>query len=143
MPRQFEWLLRVLLVVAFVGLPLATVLTAQTRIEFVPARPIFTADGAKVYEAYCVSCHGRTGLGNGPAARLLDEPVPNLTLIVVRDGKFDESHVVAHISGDPMHAGMESWPRILSSANPQMHEMLLVHNLCRHIQSLQVQSASR
>lgn len=142
MPR-LKWFLWVLLVVAFVGLPLATVLTAQTRIEFVPARPVAGVEGAKLYEAYCATCHGRTGLGDGPAARLLDEPVPNLTIIVVRDGKFDESHVVAHISGDPMHAGMESWPRVLASANRMAPEMLMVNNLCRHIKSLQVQSASR
>jgi len=122
MPR-LKWFFWVFLVVAFVSLPLATLLTAQTRIEYVPAKPIYTADGAKVYEAYCATCHGRAGLGDGPAALLLDEPVPNLTLIVVRDGKFDESHVVAHISGDPMHAGMASWPRVFARANRMTPEM--------------------
>jgi mono/diheme cytochrome c family protein len=38
------------------------------------ARPSFaqnTAEGKKLYETYCVACHGDKGKGNGPAAQSL------------------------------------------------------------------------
>lgn len=35
--------------------------------------------GARVYAANCASCHGETGLGDGPAGRGLNPPPVNLT----------------------------------------------------------------
>jgi mono/diheme cytochrome c family protein len=34
--------------------------------------------GAMVYRTYCASCHGATGAGDGPAARALSPPPPDL-----------------------------------------------------------------
>jgi mono/diheme cytochrome c family protein len=34
--------------------------------------------GARVYAANCASCHGETGLGDGPAGRQLSPPPANL-----------------------------------------------------------------
>ena len=35
--------------------------------------------GEKVFEQYCVSCHGRTGKGDGQLAEVLNPPPANLT----------------------------------------------------------------
>jgi mono/diheme cytochrome c family protein len=37
--------------------------------------------GAKVYEQDCASCHGTTGLGNGPVGRTLSPPPANLAFL--------------------------------------------------------------
>ena len=130
--------------VALLVMPLAAVVTAQTRIENVPARSVASADGATLFEAYCASCHGKKGRGNGPAARLLGDPVPDLALISSRDGTFRILHVQAHITDVGMHAYMPDWSSILGGVNNRYWpEPLLVHNLARHIQSLQVQNGSR
>ena len=34
--------------------------------------------GQKLYEQNCASCHGPTGLGNGPAGKNLNPPPPNI-----------------------------------------------------------------
>lgn len=34
--------------------------------------------GQKLYERNCASCHGPTGLGNGPAGKNLNPPPPNI-----------------------------------------------------------------
>jgi mono/diheme cytochrome c family protein len=47
-----------------------------------PAR----SEGAALYQTYCASCHGTTGLGNGPVAPALSRPPANLTLYTVSNG---------------------------------------------------------
>ena len=37
--------------------------------------------GAKVYEQTCASCHGTTGLGDGPVGRTLSPPPANLAFL--------------------------------------------------------------
>jgi Cytochrome c len=53
--------------------------TSPPRIDLVKARPTTSIDGATLFQAYCSSCHGPAGKGDGPAARALTEPVPDLT----------------------------------------------------------------
>ena len=43
-------------------------------------------DGEGLFRAYCASCHGRTGKGDGPTARALKRPPPDLTLLAQRSG---------------------------------------------------------
>ncbi len=45
----------------------------------VPAAAPLAARGKEVYAAACASCHGSSGLGDGPAGRQLDPPPANLT----------------------------------------------------------------
>ena len=44
----------------------------------VPSTPKSIADGANAYNRSCASCHGRTGAGDGPAAKQLNPPPSNL-----------------------------------------------------------------
>ncbi|MBL8961244.1 MAG: cytochrome c/FTR1 family iron permease [Gemmatimonadetes bacterium] len=43
-----------------------------------PTRRLDPAEGQRVYEANCASCHGSRGLGDGPQARALNPPPPAL-----------------------------------------------------------------
>jgi mono/diheme cytochrome c family protein len=45
----------------------------------VPSTPKSIADGASVYNRGCASCHGKTGAGDGPAAKQLNPKPSNLT----------------------------------------------------------------
>jgi mono/diheme cytochrome c family protein len=36
------------------------------------------SEGKTLYEANCASCHGASGLGNGPAAQALNQPPANI-----------------------------------------------------------------
>jgi mono/diheme cytochrome c family protein len=45
-----------------------------------------SAKGRLTYERYCVSCHGKTARGDGPLAKDLRVPVPDLTLVAKRAG---------------------------------------------------------
>lgn len=75
----------VVVVVALVAL--ATDVAAQNSMRpaarpvvvVVNAPPTMAVDGATLYQAYCASCHGPAGRGNGAAAHALPVPVPDLT----------------------------------------------------------------
>jgi mono/diheme cytochrome c family protein len=56
--------------------------------------------GQKLFAQYCASCHGMDGKGGGPAATSLKTPIPDLTMIEKRDGKFDQNKVQHIISGE-------------------------------------------
>jgi mono/diheme cytochrome c family protein len=57
------------------------------------------AKGQITYERYCVSCHGKTGHGDGPLAKELRVPVPDLTLLTRRaGGTYPASRVFTVIS---------------------------------------------
>ena len=50
--------------------------------------------GEQLYTAYCASCHGVDGKGNGPAAPALKTKLPDLTLMAKKKaGKFPEGDV--------------------------------------------------
>jgi mono/diheme cytochrome c family protein len=53
------------------------------------------AKGRLTYVRYCVSCHGPEAKGDGPLARDLRVPVPDLTTLAQRSGgKFPQDRVV-------------------------------------------------
>lgn len=44
------------------------------------------SEGARLYRTYCASCHGTTGLGDGPVAGVLRRAPSNLTAIAASNG---------------------------------------------------------
>jgi mono/diheme cytochrome c family protein len=55
-----------------------------------------------MYMAYCASCHGKEGQGDGPVASSLTMPPADLTTLSARNGgKFPELRVTSAIKGDP------------------------------------------
>lgn len=46
--------------------------------QTVEQEPSVVYDGAALYQGHCATCHGADGAGDGPMARLLVRPVPDL-----------------------------------------------------------------
>lgn len=66
-----------------------------------PVRLIRSLDGADLYRAYCASCHGTEGKGDGPVAPALNSKIPDLTTIKQRNGGiFPTARANKVISGD-------------------------------------------
>lgn len=61
--------------------------------------------GQALYSAHCVSCHGQTGEGDGPAATSLKVPPSNLTKITWRYQGFPAAKMADFISGEKYAVG--------------------------------------
>src|SRR4051812_28820988 len=102
---------KVTLSLAVIGLALgAASLRAADSAEAAAA-----AKGRVTYGRYCVSCHGPQAKGDGPLARDLRIPVPDLTTLAQRSGgKFPQDRVVQVIqAGESVRghgtADMPAW----------------------------------
>ncbi|MBV1930386.1 MAG: cytochrome c [Porticoccaceae bacterium] len=59
--------------------------------------------GRDLYMSYCVSCHGWTGTGDGPAGLALKTPPADLTQLSIRNGgEFPKAQVKRYIEGDQL-----------------------------------------
>ena len=98
-----------------------------------------------MYIAYCASCHGQDGTGNGPAAAALKTPPTDLTLLAAKNGgKFPDAHIAEIIKGDRLTAAhgnkdMPVWgPVFLTMAqHDTAQEQLRIRNLTTYLQSIQ------
>jgi mono/diheme cytochrome c family protein len=116
---------------AHAGGPVAWLLGALTLLAGSAAGDGLRADralasmGEPYFEAYCASCHGPSGEGNGHAASKLNPPPADLTRIAARrGGAFPEGEVAKHIDGrfDAPERGardMPVWGRRLSESVPE------------------------
>ena len=118
---------------------------AAQEIKKVPARYTPPSSGAEMYKAYCASCHGIDGKGNGPASPALKVKLPDLTQLTKNNGgKFPSTHVSNIIIGDSLVAAhgdkeMPVWgPAFLAmDQRDQSVVFLRVRNLTHHIETLQ------
>lgn len=63
-----------------------------------PRRLISSMEGKDLYVAYCASCHGLEGKGDGPVAAALKGPLADLRTIARRNqGKFPREAIEAMI----------------------------------------------
>jgi mono/diheme cytochrome c family protein len=96
-------------------------------------------EGEQLFKAYCASCHGRTGKGDGPAANALKSPPADLTSSAQRNnGAFPRERVARLIEeGQPAAAAhgskdMPVWGPIFSGlalgsykpANPRVEDVV-------------------
>ncbi len=87
-----------------------------------PADPIADYSGPELYKRFCASCHGATGLGDGPVAASLKVIVPDLTRLSARNaGAFPDARVRRIIDGReiyPAHGTryMPVWGREFAAA---------------------------
>ena len=133
----------ILLTVLLVLVILST--AQQTTLKQVPVKPTSRSSGQEMFNAYCVSCHGRDGKGGGPAASALKVPPPDLTLLSKKNnGKFPSLHVYQVIKGDTAVSAhgskdMPVWgPVLLSIGRHDEAEMQLrINNLKNYIESIQ------
>jgi mono/diheme cytochrome c family protein len=73
------------------------------------------AEGKKVYETNCASCHGNTGKGDGAAAASLNpKPQP----LATTEGSLSDGYVIWRISEGggmaPFNSAMPAWKSVLS-----------------------------
>jgi mono/diheme cytochrome c family protein len=119
-----------------------------TQIKQVPITPTSPASGKQMYNAYCATCHGLDGKGNGPAAAALkNQPTDLTTLSRDHGGNFPESHIYSVLRfgvDTPAHgnAQMPVWgPALRSldrgSAIASSMEQQRIANLTHYLHTLQ------
>jgi len=105
---------------------------------------IRSVEGPDLFRAYCASCHGKDGKGNGPVAATLKATVPDLTLIAVsNDGNFPVARMKRIIMGEGMLASHGS--REMPVWGPIFHQVeedvdrgnVRVENLVEYLESIQ------
>ena len=124
----------------------ATPQATTPTIKHVPAAYTTPSSGKGMYDAYCASCHGLDGKGNGPAASALKMPTTNLTtLAATHGGTYPAAHVAAVIQGDamtPAHGSkdMPVWGPIFMSigGHSTAEVQLRIRNLTTYLESVQV-----
>lgn len=100
--------------------------------------------GADEYYRLCATCHGEGGRGDGPMARVLKTPPPNLTLLAKNNGgHFPFLRVLQMIDGRNMievHGSREMpvWGESLSRDYDQFIARTIELEMLLHINSLQV-----
>lgn len=118
---------------------------AAPQIHRVPAAYTDPSSGKEMFNAYCASCHGVDGKGNGPAAAALKVPPTDLTMLAAKNkGEFPAAHVATVIKGDgtvSAHGGkdMPVWgPVFLMMGNHHEAEVQQrVANLTQYIRQMQ------
>jgi mono/diheme cytochrome c family protein len=116
----------------------------KQAIKEAPIRPVADIAGGATFKAYCTSCHGTLGKGNGPAASALKVPPADLTQIWKKaGGKFPFATVKSQITGDDVIAAhgsrdMPTWGPLFNQveASKSVAELRLT-NLIKYIEELQ------
>ena len=105
---------------------------------------IVSVEGRDNFLAYCAVCHGIDGKGGGPAVPALKVPVPDLTTMAKRYGKYDELAVQNQIRGasklPAAHGSTEMpiWGPLFRSQGGDETALLRVRNLTTYLGSVQV-----
>ncbi len=143
----------VVLVLFAVTLAFTASLTTQTsaaqqskpQITHVPAVYTDPSSGSAMFHAYCASCHGNDGKGDGPAAPALKNLPADLTHLAAKNSaRFPELQVAQAIRGDWMttaHGNKEMpvWGPVflyLAHHDPAIAQ-LRVRNLTKYVESMQ------
>lgn len=117
--------------------------TAAPTIKKVPIQPLMSVEGKDNFVAYCAVCHGMNGKGGGPAVPALKVPVPDLTTIAQRKGKFDQIAIERYIAGlDKVPAAhgstdMPMWGPTFKSTGSEGAATLRLQNLAKYLKTLQ------
>ncbi|HEY2013389.1 MAG TPA: cytochrome c [Bryobacteraceae bacterium] len=101
------------------------------------------SSGQEMFKAYCASCHGASGKGDGPAAAALKNAPPDLTRLARNhDGKFPFGYVEDKLKdvNESAHGSkqMPVWGPLLWSVSYNATEMQLrITNLVSYIGTIQ------
>ena len=124
-----------------------TRVAAQTppppQVKTAPATAFVGIEGKETFVAYCAVCHGAEGRGNGPAAPALKMPVPDLTTLAKRHGKFDGAAIERRIMGDDQmpaaHGSMTMpiWGPVFKKSGDRNTTILRLTNLVKYLDDLQ------
>jgi len=115
-----------------------------TKVKSVSATPTSAASGKEMFTAYCASCHGEDGKGNGPASPALKNMPADLTSLGRNNGgKFPGMAVMTSIEngGTRAHGSkdMPVWGPVLMSVSNGRTLVVTqrISNLTGYIESLQ------
>jgi mono/diheme cytochrome c family protein len=133
---------------ATIGLTL--VIAAATSPEAKPQRatpPLIldSISGRDSYGFYCASCHGTTGRGDGPTARVLKTRPTDLASLARRnDGAFPRGRVLEIVTGAGRQvvahgsSEMPVWGPIFRGLDPsEVRVQQRIDNIVEHIETLQ------
>ena len=120
--------------------------TTTPEIKHVPATYTSPTSGKEMYTAYCASCHGVDGKGDGPAAPALKILPTNLTMLSVKNGgSFPAARVATEIQGGamtPAHGSkdMPVWGPIfmMLGGHSAAQVQLRIRNLTNYLETIQV-----
>lgn len=100
--------------------------------------------GRENFEAYCASCHGTSGRGDGPiAGELVTRPADLTTLSRRGGGAFPRAQVTGYVEGTgrpiPAHGptSMPVWGPIFRIFEPDARAGTRIVNLVAYIETLQ------
>jgi mono/diheme cytochrome c family protein len=117
----------------------------KPEVKQAPAPVTSAQSGKQMFQAYCASCHGATGKGDGPAAAAFKSPPTDLTALSKNNGgKFPADRVLSILRGQGTvsahgNRDMPVWGPVFWRIS-QGHESEVqqrITNLNRYIESLQ------
>lgn len=126
--------------------------TAPPRIDAVKGVEQRTRamSGRDLYVAYCASCRGMEGKGDGPAAEAMRMRPTDLTKLAQKHGgQFPALRVqrlLRGLEGFPAHGGkrMPVWGPVFLPVSPAEGEAAaLIDRLVRHLESIQARAGKR
>lgn len=129
---------------ALVG-ALSLVKAQEQQTPSVPPLVISSLAGRDLFQAYCATCHGRTGKGDGPVANSLKNRPADLTAIASRNGgRFPREQVERYVKGEDLgtvaHGSREMpvWGPIFHGLDPRdTVNRVRIANLIEFIESMQ------
>jgi mono/diheme cytochrome c family protein len=105
--------------------------------------------GRDSYDLYCVSCHGPSGLGDGPIATALKKAPADLTTLTRRNGGlFPTAAVAAALAGTgraiPAHGttDMPAWGHLFRAFESDARARVRVDNLVAFLERMQTVTTS-
>jgi mono/diheme cytochrome c family protein len=135
-------------VAAVLALALPAIAAAQQKtpkVELRPAPVVDASDGALMFQSYCAACHGKTGKGDGPAAKALETKPTDLTTLFNRHGgAYSKKEFDDKLNGDKMPAAhgsspMPVWGPVFRTIG---NDQLRLYNLKQYVDSIQVQTTT-
>jgi mono/diheme cytochrome c family protein len=118
----------------------------QTTGPTTPPLVISSMAGSDLYQAYCASCHGRQGRGDGPTGPALKSPMPDLTTLARQNGGiFPAARVEALVTygealPSPAHGSKEMpvWGPIFRALDPNdTRTSVRIANIVEFVESMQ------
>lgn len=105
----------------------------------------YIENGRKLFNQYCISCHGVDGKGDGPVASSLKVAPADLTAIQKKGEKFPFDHVTTAIDGVHTDRSIEAhgtssmpvWGTVFRHTRGLQKENY-VYSLTKYIESIQV-----
>jgi mono/diheme cytochrome c family protein len=129
-------------------LVVASLFVSSTGAQTTQPAPSFLGDsliGKDSFEAYCASCHGAEGRGNGPVARELKAAPSDLTMLANRNrGVFPRDQVKAVLTGAARTVAahgpteMPIWGPLFRAFESDARVRVRIDNLVNYLETVQV-----